>query len=1001
MRIAKRATPKAQARRSTRGGGSGSAAHPLLLLQAQLGNRATRGLLQARLASGDDAARGGADPAADGELQRCAACEERERRRGASAGAAPLKPEKEKKEEEDRDAAGSPLIRRGPASGAAAAPAVGPQLESTVRASQGRGDPLPPDARGFFEPRFGADFSGVRVHTDARAGAAARELNARAFTVGNDIYFGGGEYRPGSSGGRHLLGHELTHVVQQGGGEARRAPAEPATVRRQAAAPAEPALPAASVSAAVDAIVDALDGYTSAADSALILRQFQGRGAGAIQAILTELKGRAAAHGQTAAGMIQWLLGDMTAEDSRTLRTLLLDAGVVADLAPVLAAEIYDRLSGYTSEADSHEIYARLSQLSGTALDVVLVHLERVGELDAEAMGRLLLGDLDRVSAERTRRHFLSAGGPRAVGYGVRHTAMRIYDLLQGYTSMADSAAIRRIVEESDAGALEQVQARLDLLTRVAWGQSAEDALMEDMSREDYEAIRARPGLTLRKYDYPGRWWEKVMTAAEWGLVVAEWVVCGLVGVVTGIIAWLWDFVVLVADIAKVVWNLLWSLVYALSGGAAGSENWLAVKDFFVGIGAMFSQPGAVIAKAWEDVKLQFTTIEGPLADCRRAEFIVRKFVYTAINVVLFVKGAAAGARKVGGWVKGAPKPPVAPRVPPGVPHGPPHAPHVPSGPGRVPRVPRAPRFPSLAAARQWAGETFALAQAILADMSFEAIERLMQLPEWAVARFRPLAMATKRWLLGCASPCKVDVDAILAYLKKLTPAARAGAKALDKVQDVLDALPPGLNRTLIEYKLNKHPVYMLAIRRAGLTNLDFGALKGFLVPADANNALTAYQTFTRYVTSLVPVRMGPDIRGFNQLMADMVALRPRVAAALKGPMFETFAKVHLGRFRNIRFGRATFTGQGLSRTRTSDGFIEWSQALWDFKHTFEKVPPSQAQDYLRILSKGLVSTEGKTVRSINYLFPTREAAEANKHLQQLGFFVHYVTPPSTVTLLP
>jgi hypothetical protein len=260
--------------------------------------------------------------------------------------------------------------------------------------------------------------------------------------------------------------------------------------------------------------------------------------------------------------------------------------------------------------------------------------------------------------------------------------------------------------------------------------------------------------------------------------------------------------------------------------------------------------------------------------------------------------------------------------------------------------------------------------------------------------------MATKRWLLGCASPCKVDVDAIIEYLKKLKPAARLGEKALVKVQDVLDALPPGLNRTLIEYKLNKHPVYMLAIQRAGLTNVDFGALARFLTSADASNPLTAYQTFTRYVTSLVPVRMGPDIGRFNALMAEMVALRPRVAAALKGPMFETFAKVHLGRFRNIRFGRATFTGQGLSRARTSDGFIESSRALWDFKHTFEKVPASQAQDYLRILTKGLVSTEGKTVQSINYLFPTLEAAEANKHLKSLGFKVFYVTPPSTVTPL-
>lgn len=79
------------------------------------------------------------------------------------------------------------------------------------------GQPLDANARRFFEPRFGYDFSGVRVHSDARSASAARAIRARAYTVGNDIGFGAGEYAPGSSGGRALLAHELAHVVQQGG----------------------------------------------------------------------------------------------------------------------------------------------------------------------------------------------------------------------------------------------------------------------------------------------------------------------------------------------------------------------------------------------------------------------------------------------------------------------------------------------------------------------------------------------------------------------------------------------------------------------------------------------------------------------------------------------------------------------------------------------------------------------------------------------------------------
>jgi hypothetical protein len=60
----------------------------------------------------------------------------------------------------------------------------------------------------------------VRVHNDGTADALARSVSARAFTVGSDLYFASGEYRPGSSDGDHLLAHELTHVVQQRGAPA-------------------------------------------------------------------------------------------------------------------------------------------------------------------------------------------------------------------------------------------------------------------------------------------------------------------------------------------------------------------------------------------------------------------------------------------------------------------------------------------------------------------------------------------------------------------------------------------------------------------------------------------------------------------------------------------------------------------------------------------------------------------------------------------------------------
>ena len=89
-------------------------------------------------------------------------------------------------------------------------------IESRVNGLQGRGEPLPNETRTFMEDRIGADFGDVRVHRDANSADLSRDLNARAFTVGNNIAFNRGEYNPNTSEGKHLLAHELTHTVQQG-----------------------------------------------------------------------------------------------------------------------------------------------------------------------------------------------------------------------------------------------------------------------------------------------------------------------------------------------------------------------------------------------------------------------------------------------------------------------------------------------------------------------------------------------------------------------------------------------------------------------------------------------------------------------------------------------------------------------------------------------------------------------------------------------------------------
>ncbi len=80
----------------------------------------------------------------------------------------------------------------------------------------GSGQPLDTTTRSYFEPRFGHDFSHVRVHTDSQAAESARAVNALAYTVGRNVVFGAGQYQPGTMHGNRLLAHELTHTIQQG-----------------------------------------------------------------------------------------------------------------------------------------------------------------------------------------------------------------------------------------------------------------------------------------------------------------------------------------------------------------------------------------------------------------------------------------------------------------------------------------------------------------------------------------------------------------------------------------------------------------------------------------------------------------------------------------------------------------------------------------------------------------------------------------------------------------
>jgi hypothetical protein len=103
-------------------------------------------------------------------------------------------------------------VNHGPEGGA-----IDPAVAQRIAARRGAGASLPEPTRVSFEQAFGADLSAVRIHVGGEADQLNRSLNARAFTAGSDIFFAAGAYAPGSTEGRRVLAHELTHTIQQGG----------------------------------------------------------------------------------------------------------------------------------------------------------------------------------------------------------------------------------------------------------------------------------------------------------------------------------------------------------------------------------------------------------------------------------------------------------------------------------------------------------------------------------------------------------------------------------------------------------------------------------------------------------------------------------------------------------------------------------------------------------------------------------------------------------------
>ncbi len=188
----------------------------ILTLQRKCGNQAVTHLIQAKLQVGPahDPYEQEADRVASqvmsapdhvSTVQRFAEDEEEIQAKPLAATITPLV----QRASEDEDE----LQAKSMVDGGAFSPDA--DFESRLAATRGGGSSLPQPMRDFMEPRFGADFGGVRLHAGSEAVQLNREISAQAFTRGQDIYLGEGKADVESSAGKQLLAHELTHVVQQ------------------------------------------------------------------------------------------------------------------------------------------------------------------------------------------------------------------------------------------------------------------------------------------------------------------------------------------------------------------------------------------------------------------------------------------------------------------------------------------------------------------------------------------------------------------------------------------------------------------------------------------------------------------------------------------------------------------------------------------------------------------------------------------------------------------
>ncbi len=831
-------------------------------------------------------------------------------------------------------------------------PGAGPseQVSAHVARGLGAGQPLESSARAFFEPRFGQDLGGVRIHTNAKAADSARALQARAYTVGSDIAFQEGAYSPSTHAGRRLLAHELTHVLQQTGGRA----TSGARLARFATGGLSVTSPGDASEREAESMAD-----TVMADGA------------------TREPGRhclGVARDFTPAPASKYTVPSPPAPPTPP------PTQTTSDVPPTQSGTPVNK-NGLVAAEEG--VNLRASPDTGTA------PLERLPQNTRLFVSREQSGGWYFVMLVDGRFGYVAKSH---VTVDMPDPEARLYRIASGETALD---IVKRFYK-SDATKWGQDERFFVNVLVFVNAERGRKGIFKPDPEGDWDTTQTHagsqiwiPGVefakTLKGQVSSGSiTYEAYQKVKNVITAIGEFLagsIAFVAGLLHGVLESLWDTLVGLVDLAKLAGKLVWSLVTGnLLSDIRGFFSDLSKLDFKQLVSAGLD----ALDKKWNDPSLlKRWHFRGWITGYALAEIVMLFFSGGALT-------ALKGAGKAGKFAQFLAKMPRAAKFLE-------KAGEAAKGLKEAESLRKG--MKALTTARDWAVRVLKVPGHLLQNLSAEALERLKRLPQWAIERFSELSDVAKARVLGCASPCKVDLGAIQKYLAELAAKGATGAKKLTTPESVLVALPKDLHIGKIKQYLDEYPALMELIRKADLTDLDLAKLADFMTDADKLNPKTAYQTFTRYLTLVVPSKTGGDIGAFNKIVEAVVKADPRQGAALKGPMFEAFARTHLQEFAGKAFTRETFTVPGGKR-RTADRFFADKGELWEVKHQLtDKVPPGQVDDYLSFLgTKG--NSSGAEVKSLNYLFPTEEAAKLNSALKARGITVWYVKQPNVLTKL-